>query len=116
MRTVINYIGVLVLFSTTCHASSGFYTGNDLTKLCNTLETEQHYFANNAQCHGYVAGVVDVVVQLDAYDDALCIPSAVTVGQVTKVVKKFMADNPAELHWLGFKIVSYAMLDAFPCE
>ncbi|ASJ73695.1 Rap1a/Tai family immunity protein [Granulosicoccus antarcticus] len=62
-----------------------------MTKFCGTGKTSSSYYSENARCSGYVIGVVDTITQTDAYDDDLCLPDMVTVGQLTKVVEKSLA-------------------------
>ncbi len=101
--------------STSANAGSGFYTGNDLSSFCGTNETAKHYFTDNARCSGYVAAVADALLRHDEYDDNLCIPSQATLGQLKKVVEKFIVDYPADMYRPAFEVVAFALLDAFPC-
>jgi len=116
MSTVIGYIVAFTLALIATSAQAVFYTGNDMAKFCGTSETAPSHYSDRARCSGYVIGVVDSMTRVEAYADDLCLPRGVTVGQLTNVVEKFMADHPAEMHRPGIEVVGFAMFDAFPCK
>jgi len=45
-----------------------------------------------------------------------CVPVEVSNGQAFKIVKKWLDDNPAKLHWRADTIIHVAFLQAFPCK
>jgi len=116
MRAVVRCAVALAFTLAAASAQAEFYRGNDLSEVCVDSETDTTAYMRYARCGGYILGVVDSITRLKAYDDALCLPDGVTAGQLTKVVEKFIDDNPAELHRPGAEVVAFAMFDAFPCE
>lgn len=91
-----------------------FHTGNDLRFSC-TSSGDYHI----AACRGFVAGVIDQA-ELDARvgraSRMFCLPSGVTVGQITDVTRKFLRNNPEILHRPAVALIILAMTDAFPCR
>jgi hypothetical protein len=67
---------------------------------------------------GYVAGVNDshnfFVASCSLPARSFCTPTQVTVGQVTDVVCKYLADNPQHRHYGGALLVVHAIAEAFP--
>lgn len=45
-----------------------------------------------------------------------CVPAEVNNGQVFRIVKKWLDDNPDKLHWRADTIIYVALLQAFPCK
>ncbi len=46
----------------------------------------------------------------------VCVPDEVTVGQITKVVVKYLKDHPEKLHLGAGLLTMTALKDAFPCK
>lgn len=74
--------------------------------------------SNNGMCAGYIAGVNDSQMMQGASGrpPLYCLPSGVQIDQMAKVVRKYLQDNPAELHLPGVILVRSALEQAFPCH
>ena len=53
-------------------------------------------------------------------DPELCLsvqlPDGVTMGQLERVIVKFLEEHPAELHNTSTWLIQEALSDAFPCK
>jgi hypothetical protein len=76
-------------------------------------------------CVGYFSGVMDMELAQNELEKThhvegpqakFCRPPEVTNGQVFKIVKKWLDNNPDKLHWAGEVIIVKAMSEAFPCS
>ena len=70
-------------------------------------------------CLNYVAGVADMVDVMPetAGLAPVCIPpEGVTVGQMGRVVVKYLKNHPEEEHDAAVVLVVVALREAFPCE
>jgi len=100
-------------------ADESVMTGSNLQKLCSaypspgTLSTA---VSNGpaGMCFGYVNGVTDMMIAL--VPNATCPPQGVLLDQTTRIVIKYLADHPEELHEPGAAIVMSALAKAFPCR
>jgi len=73
---------------------------------------------NNGMCAGFIAGVNDSQASQFASGQAptFCLPAGVQIGQLAKVVRKYLEDNPAKLHLPSVILVNSALDQAFPCR
>ncbi len=88
--------------------SGNFQNGNKLKTLC---EQKDSLF-DKSYCMGYIIGVADSISVF------ICAPGGsggVTQGQFTDIVKKYLNDNPAQLHKDADVLVLNALQQAFPC-
>jgi hypothetical protein len=93
----------MLLGSPTSYA--GFETGNSLAQDC---EKNDSMFEDGF-CYGFVIGVFDRM-----QGDAMCAPDGVTIKQAVSIVKKFLKENPEDLHLPANGLVSVALALAFP--
>jgi hypothetical protein len=111
------------------HASSGAMDGNEMLTKCRPLWADSpsvttKEMLDSAYCGGYIAGVIDSQTMQFAMDgmdhvkgrNRYCRPEEVTNGQVLKVLKKWLDNNPEKLHLRADTIILTAMLEAFPCR
>ena len=84
---------------------AGFITGNSLANDC---EKNDSMFQDGF-CYGYVLGIFDKMSR-----DAMCAPDGVTIKQAVSIVKKFLKENPEDLHLPANGLVSVALALAFP--
>ena len=85
-----------------------FLNGNKLKTHC----VQKDGFFDNGFCMGYIIGVAD---NRSFY---ICSPGGsggVTGAQYTDIVKKYLNDNPAQLHRDADVLVLDALTQAFPC-
>jgi len=61
-------------------------------------------------CYGYVFGVFDVM-----QDVKVCEPVGVTGKQLTGIVRKYLKENPENLHLNAAFLVTLALSEVFPC-
>lgn len=57
-----------------------------------------------------------VTAAFPAWKDQTCVPANATVGQVARVLVKFLEDNPNRLHEPVGLLYMEALYDAFPCK
>ncbi len=65
-----------------------------------------------AYCSGAVHGVADV---LDAFD-LVSLPDGSSVGQLTRVVEKYLREHPEKLADRDTNLIAYALKEAFPAK
>jgi hypothetical protein len=111
------------------HASTAQLDGNGL------LDKYRQFFSpvahpddtmllNEGYCAGYLSGVTDVEAMWKAIDkkagarayEHYCMPEEVNNGQMLKVLKKWLDNNPEKLHWRADTIIQSALMEAFPCK
>lgn len=98
---------VIALFLTSFIAKAEFFTGNELKKHCEDRSSP----VSQTFCLAYVSGVVDAHTSV-----LVCPPASSTAGQMEAIVKKYLNDNPAQLHKSGDIIVADAIKKEFPCK
>ena len=71
-------------------------------------------------CIGYIMGVSDMALDYLAFAPnakrTYCLPSEVHPDQLVMVVKKYLEDNPAQLHLPAGVLTTHALTAAFPCR
>ena len=95
----------MLLGSPASYAAGAFITGNSLANDC---EKNDSMFQDGF-CYGFVIGVFDRM-----QGDAICAPDGVTIKQAVSIVKKFLKENPEDLHLPANGLVSVALALAFP--
>ena len=114
MRHLLSRVLALVV-TLSISMGSAAWTGNDLQKYC--ADEDDGYTFN--LCRGFIRGAFDghnVVSAIYKKDDVFCLPEEVTVGQVAKVVLKYLENHPEMLHEMAVGVVYAALFRAFPCE
>jgi hypothetical protein len=97
----------LVLVGQSSTVIAGFESGNELSK---ELEPSAETYARGFAL-GYVVGVTDTLVNLKY----ICLPKGVAAGQVKDVVKKYLDENPLELHRGAELLVFKALSPTWGC-
>lgn len=87
-----------------------YYTGNQLMEW-NSSNTA----FDKGRFMGYVVGIVDAKSRDWESTRLSCVPSGVTVKQLQEVVRKYLKQNPQEWHLEADLLVTFAMMEAFPC-
>ena len=75
-------------------------------------------------CHGFIEAVLDMndlhllTARLNGVQSGspMCIPDGVKMGQIVKIVMKFLDDHPEQLHLRARNIVLDSVAFAFPCK
>ena len=121
MKTLL--IGIVLTCSLGCMASTAQMDGNELVTKCREVWREAKSDITTKEmmdatfCFGYIAGVLDVLRLWNATNvKHFCIPEDVTNGQLHKVIKKWLDNNPEKLHWRADIIINNALIDGFPCH
>ena len=94
-------------------AQGSLIDGDSLLRSCQEDDSLAHWGA----CLGYVRGVTDILlsgVQMNGV--TACVPRNVETGQVTDVVKQFLASHPGQRHLPAEGLVGAALQEAFPCR
>jgi len=95
-------IVLLALCSTPCFA----WDGNQLLGYCDHAGSSEYHL-----CLGYVAGVADRLNWMSI----ICI-GGIKYSQMSKVVEKYLTNNPELLHRNANNLVKNALVKAFPCK
>jgi len=90
-------------------------SGNDFLRICKA-PGGPHADAISLICTTYIKGVWDgfyaygAVTKIELYDFS----ANMTVGQVKKIVVKYMNDHPKQLHLPTAALILIALVDAYP--
>ncbi|MDZ7853505.1 MAG: Rap1a/Tai family immunity protein [Halomonas sp.] len=106
---------------------SSLNDGNDLIVSCElVLDGAQGKKVTNPMaagwCLGVVSGVRDIISGFTAgghipSELGVCLPSSgINNGQAIRVVKKYLDNNPQNLHIPASFLVAYALRSAYPCN
>jgi hypothetical protein len=94
-------------------AQSSLIDGNSLFRSCQENDSRAHWGA----CLGYVRGITDILLAGHQMNGVTaCVPRDVETGQVTDVVKQFLARHPDQRHLPAEGLVGAALQEAFPCR
>jgi Rap1a immunity proteins len=101
-------------------------SGRDFLEVCSGMDSEGNRDAariqRDATCLGWVQGFTDgflvygELLNVPRRDRMACVPRGVTTVQIVRVIKKYLADNPAKAHRPTRYIASIALAGAFPCK
>lgn len=98
--------GLLICLAMIGSAQAQILDGN---KLHGYLQSENHI--ERLYGTGYVVGVADAV-----RGTLFCPPANMTVGQLSDIVKNFLANTPAIRHIQGDVIVGHVLKSLWPCQ
>ena len=101
-----------MLLGTPPSYAGSFVNGNQLVSDCRQNETS----LQSVFCYGYIVGVFDKQSWDTTSDLRSCPPEGVTAGQTVAIVKKFLEENPENLHYDAASLVTFALAQAFPCS
>mgnify|MGYP006312936657 CR=1 FL=1 len=106
-------LAIILVFVCVSPVHGYFCNGNDL------WDSAKHYGSDPsthpidyAFFQGYVAGVHDSNTFI--WDNYADVPDNVTLGQLCRIVKKYMEEHPERMHFHAVTIVILAIKDAFP--
>jgi hypothetical protein len=128
MKTTSQLLLMLLLVSSVGFAAdskgASNKTGNDLLPSCSlavdamdgkNLSTAQ--LMDSANCLAYLSGFIDgYVLGAVGGSPIACFPEDGTVGQVARIVVKWMKDHPEKLNEAAPVCVLTALYNAFPCK
>jgi hypothetical protein len=87
--------------------------GNTLLEDCTAFvrpsETAASAFSRG-WCLGYIMGIVE-----DVRNRGICFPKGSNIGQMVRIVVRYLEVHPAKLHLPAWDIVIEALHDAWPC-
>ena len=106
----------LITLWVTLSVSMGSYglDGNDMYSRCAKDSDDYQLY-----CLGFIRGVHEMHAEQTHWTFGTayyCAPKNSTYGQLTKVVWKYMDENPELLHKPFIELVTEALRLAFPCE
>ncbi|HKV79546.1 MAG TPA: Rap1a/Tai family immunity protein [Candidatus Sulfotelmatobacter sp.] len=116
------------MLSLPCSASTAAMDGNDMLEKCKIFFIEGFTPTSEAEkldagyCAGYFDGVLDSEAMWKGVEgnssksSHYCKPKEATKGQVLKIVKKWLDDNPDKLHLRADLIIHRALTEVFPCK
>ncbi|WP_341580825.1 Rap1a/Tai family immunity protein [Marinobacter metalliresistant] len=115
------FFSLFIVFSFQANAD-----GNDLLQKCNKAvqfmdsPPENPDFGSIGFCLGMMQGITNLnsVYEIRLEDEALfCGPEdGINNGQATRIVVKYLKDNPQDLHQHEGVLAIAAFMDAYPCE
>jgi len=100
----------MALMSMPYTAFADFFTGNQLHEVCRSAAPY-----SEAICSGYVVGIADVMASDRLNGFTACLPTTVTVRQISDVVSTYLQQHPEMRHYSASSIVAYALSESFPC-
>lgn len=106
-----NLVAAAAAAQPVAQADFHFYDGNRLWEACGQTASG----AAPAACHNYVIGVLDTMADNHLLRPAICLPQRFVSGQITDVVRLYLAEHPERRHYTGASIVGAALMGAFPC-
>jgi Ssp1 endopeptidase immunity protein Rap1a len=102
--------------------------GNFLLRECKETQSDTYQGCEPAirsmHCLGYIDGLVDMNdiyksnILKSSSQALICLPKEkrVTVGDLARVVVKYLEDNPGQLHESAAALATVALGKAFPCK
>jgi hypothetical protein len=91
--------------------------GNTLLDICTDEGNDYESGTNYGSCIGYIEAIGDASQcgkEVNGYSWKSS--EGVTVGQLLKVVTKWLNEHPGSLHFGAAGLVANALQDAFPCK
>jgi len=130
MNRYLLLFGLILLFYASFANSEAIKNdGNELLNDCNMFIAfgENNVDKMNSQtsgeagyCLGLIKGIGDMqviyAVWFKSQNEIFCVPKGVSIGQLTRVVIKFLKDNPAILHEANTCLIVKALRNAYPCK
>ena len=139
MRIVVTIAAALLLCAGTVHAQQAkpIVTGNDFLDMCSQVNDQVTALQGYAdgiklgECLGFLEGVRGTLAFMQLRINAqladvspgmgkvlvpTCMPTGVTAGQLTRILLKWLNDNPTLLHNPLAPSAVVAFDEAFPCE
>ena len=110
-----NLMAVLMLAAglTAMPADASRVTGNQLAEFCSAPAGS----VLEGACNGYIIGVADRLNRDHMAENGTeCTPASATNGQLVKVAKAYLDDNPTQLHRGAHYLIVNALIEGFGCD
>jgi len=114
MKTII----FLFLFSFSTITSVQAETGETWLSTC-----EADSFLKQSYCFGYLRGLKDMyssireeLLYFQKMPLITCLPPNMTLDQMVKIMRKYLNDNPEQLHRKMTTLYQIKMMKTFPCK
>lgn len=111
MKTAFAIASILLLVQTMPARAQFFDTGSELLEYCSAGKRTPPM----AYCLGVVSTIADSYEGDRSQDFCFSLPQGTTQNQLAAVVKKWLDQNPENLHMPAALLVQYAFFEAFPC-
>lgn len=102
------------LLSNMASADSSMITAKYLLESCSSNNV-----TNNNICAGYIAGLIDTLVVLQAQDiieRVICVPGNMEMTTLVKGVSKYLDQHPEELGLNASSVILDPLMTELPCE
>ena len=101
-------------------------SGSEFSEVCSDIDSQPNgdpvRIHNHGTCLGWVEGfgdgfsVHDELLGVPERDRMACTPHGVTIVQIIRVIKKYVADNPDKAHRATRYVASIALARAYSCK
>lgn len=124
MKSILFILPIFYCLSSLSHANEiQVRDGNQLLSECQSVidTNEKGKNIHDAFGEGYCLGLLQGFSEMNSFykimkgNSFFCIPKEVTLLQKTKVVIKYLNENPNKLHKNESFLVHFAFSEAFPC-
>jgi hypothetical protein len=96
---------------------SSALTGNELLRKMESYDNVKDRTKEVKELDvGYLMGYVEAATSVLQVADMLCVPPGVTLGQMARIIGKYLREHPAELHEEAHFLVYQALRRPFPCK
>jgi hypothetical protein len=114
MKTII----FLFLFSFSTISSVHSESGQQWLSYC-----ESNKNTEGSYCFGYLGGLIDMyssiredLLYFEKIPYLICLPPNMTLDQMVKIMRKYLNDNPEQLHINMTTLYQRKMFKTFPCK
>ena len=122
-KRILSLVFITTLLFSTFSAHSAYERGEEILWDCDPENFDSKDFETilkTTRCMGYVSGILDgaqLVFGLKPESRMFCPPDAgISIDQQLRIVRKFLEENPEDLHESGRMSVLLAFQLAFPCK
>jgi hypothetical protein len=121
MKPITQLILILLLTFTAVPVYGDGWTGNDLLSSCQDWENWEDPNITSRQQFRYGICIANITAAINGmfYVDTqkqFCPPETAIGGQFTRVVIRYLKENPQRLHEYYVPLILSAMKEAFPCK
>lgn len=113
-------LALLISSSTAVRSETDHDSGNSLLAECSeairAVDGDGVYDVNALTCAAYISGFSHALLAAQTTRKWACLPDDATVGQLTRIVVKYLNNNLEKLHDGKALLVMNALANAFPCD